>query len=193
MIDFHWFWLIFRHFRWFSVFLEFQMGGKGRFWLILGGLGGVLGALGAVRRSEICFQDRFLRKENGRGRQKRSQDAPRGVKKRPKGPPKLPKWAPKGPKLGAKSVEKNAEKKHTKNLKIGDPLEWKPWFWRHGRSKIDTKWNKKSMQNLCKQHRNWKRRSGRHWRPILVDFEVKRGRKLRQPDAPGGMRRGRGG
>ena len=99
------------------------MGGKGRFWLIWGGFGGVLGALGAVRRSEICFQDRFLRKEHGRGRQKRPQDAPRGVKRRPKEPPKLPKSAPKGPKLGAKSVEKSGGKKHTKNLKIGDPLE----------------------------------------------------------------------
>ena len=65
------------------------MGGKGRFWAILGGFGGVLGALGAVRRSEICFQDRFLRKEDGRGRQKRPQGAPRDVKRHPKGPRKL--------------------------------------------------------------------------------------------------------
>ena len=62
------------------------MCGKGRFWSILGGLGGVLGALGAVRRSEICFQDRFLRKEDGRRRQKRPQDAPRGVKGAQKAP-----------------------------------------------------------------------------------------------------------
>ena len=169
------------------------MGGKGWFWSILGGFGGVLGALGAVRRSEICFQDGFLRKEHERGRQKRPQDAPRGVKRRPKGSPKLPKWAPKGPKLEDKSDEKSAGKKHTKNLKIDDPLEWKPWFWRHGRSEINTKWNKKSMQNLCMQHRNLKGRSGRHWRPILVDFEVQRGRKVREINAPGGMRRGRGG
>ena len=67
------------------------MGGKGRFWSILGGFGGVLGALGAVRRSEICSHGGFLKKEDGRGRQKRPQDAPRGVKRRPRGSPKLPK------------------------------------------------------------------------------------------------------
>ena len=62
----------------------------GGFGVILGGSGGVLEAVGAFWGSEICFQGAFLRKENGRGRQKRSQDAPRGVKRRPKGPPKLP-------------------------------------------------------------------------------------------------------
>ena len=67
------------------------MNGKGRFWSILGGFGGVLGAPGPFRGSEICFQDAFLREKHKRRRQKRPQDAPRGVKRRPKGPPKLPK------------------------------------------------------------------------------------------------------
>ena len=96
------------------------MGGKGvRFGLILVDCGGSWGVLGVQER----FQDRFLRKESGRRRQKRPQDAPRGVKRRPKGFPKLPKLGPKGPKLRGKSVEKHVGKKHTKNLKIDDPLE----------------------------------------------------------------------
>ena len=86
LVDYDWFSLIFIHFCWMSSMLEFQMGGKGRFWSILGGFGGVLGALGALWGFKSAFRTGFRgrRMEEGvrRGR-KAPQETSKGARKGP--------------------------------------------------------------------------------------------------------------
>ena len=58
--------------------------------------------------------------EGVRRSRKTPQEASKGAQK---GPQSSQNETQKSPKLGPKSVENNVGKKHTKNLKIDDPLE----------------------------------------------------------------------